>query len=75
MSKGHQVDTGTCPVGGLVVLTTFNHLKLKLDTADSEFLKNNSGKHITESMWCLKDMQFFFFIGSNKVISEGRLQA
>lgn len=74
MSKGHQVDTGTCPVGGLVVLTTFNHLKLKLDTADSEFLKNNSGKHITEcDAW--KICNFFFFIGSNKVISEGRLQA
>ena len=43
MFKGHQVDTDTCPVGGSVVLTTLNHLKLKLDTADSECLKHNSG--------------------------------
>ena len=46
MFKGHQVDTDTCPVGGSVVLTTLNHLKLKLDTADSKFLRNNSSKHL-----------------------------
>ena len=41
--RDHQVDTDTCPVGGPVVFTTVNHLELKLHTADSEFLKNNSG--------------------------------
>lgn len=33
-SKSHQVDPHTCPMGGLVVLTSFNQLEFELDTAD-----------------------------------------
>ena len=44
--KGHEPDTHTCPVDGLVVPTSLNRLELELDRADSKFLKNNLGKHL-----------------------------
>lgn len=46
MSEGHQLDTHDCPVGGSVVPTSLKQLKLKLNTADSKSLKNNSSKHL-----------------------------
>ena len=45
-SKGHQEDTCTCPVGGSVVLASFNWLELELDTAGSKCLKNNSANNL-----------------------------
>lgn len=44
-SKGHRVDICTCSDRGSEVLTHLSDLRLEVDTADSKFLKNNSGKH------------------------------
>ena len=40
-----SLDTHTCPVGGWVVLTSLKGPQLELDTENSKFLENNSGKH------------------------------
>lgn len=45
-SKGQIVGTGACQVEGEAVLTSLNWLELEGDTADSNFLKNNAGKHL-----------------------------
>ena len=45
-SKGHRADICTCPERGSEVLTHLSDLKLEVVTADSKFLKNNSGKHL-----------------------------
>lgn len=37
----------TCPAGGTVALTCLNLPELDLNMADSKFLKNNLGKHLT----------------------------
>ena len=40
------MDTRTGPDGGSGVLTSLHWLELKLDTADSKFLKSKLGKHL-----------------------------
>ena len=51
---------GSYPERGSEVLTHLSDLKLEVDTADSKFLKNNSGKHpIAPVMWLLEDMETF----------------
>ena len=46
-SEGHQSDTHACPVERLMVSTSLNKPKPKLNTADSKFLKNSLGKPLT----------------------------
>lgn len=43
--KGY--DSDTCPVGGWMVPISLNWLELELEIADSKFLKNKLGKHLT----------------------------
>lgn len=45
--KGYDSDTRTCPVGGWMVPISLNWLELELEIADSKFLKNKLGKHLT----------------------------
>ena len=61
--KGHREDTGTCPVRGSVVLGSLK--QLKLDTADSKFLKKQLGQTSyylcsnSKTTWCSEDKQVF----------------
>ena len=50
-SEGHQSDTHACPVERLMVSTSLNKPKPKLNTADSKFLKNILGKYLIVKAW------------------------
>ena len=68
------MDTRRAPVAGSVVLISLNWLELELDTADSKFLENNSGKHCLGCMSSWRTCKFSAAKIKVSLIREGRLQ-